>query len=485
MKKNHLLPILLLSSLLASCGSTDDTGSEEEAIDITSFIDDLRLGFKMEGTLVITETYYDDSSFQIPSSSIEEAVTTYEFAFVYENAEDFTGVDRRFYSLEEDEEGNATRSYVMGENAYDDDGYAGIMWLDYDNSVVEGYAVDSNGDRVPYGTNGLLNPFTLTRYDDFSGNGGAYSLSATKAEIVATNWFSTLDEWQDNLTYEDASFEFDADGLVSAHLLSNAANTSSTVTVKQDGNYLTAYVSTTYEATISFSEAGTASSRALVTPAEEKEENEPLANALESMAGEEIILKRQITPYQDGEYVGYDSCANFYYMGEDKGIYSQSYFYYEGDSEPTAPSSSDFLLYTSTSGGYLRVYQLDDTTSKFVMNSSDFSHLDNLYTYDDLAYDISYLSANIFTLNEDGSFTPNEDNIPYIAREVFMSNLDTFTPVDSGYVNDVKIYVNEDETCIDYVLVAYADNSGNHGTMTLTYDGLGTGTPSFDIEIDE
>ena len=92
-----------------------------------------------------------------------------------------------------------------------------------------------------------------------------------------------------------------------------------------------------------------------------------------------------------------------------------------------------------------------------------------------------YLDANIFTLNEDGSYSPNDDNLPYIVRDVFMSTFDTFTPIDSGYVTEVKIYVNEDETCIDRIDVNYEDHVGYSGLFEITFTDLGASKTPFDI----
>ena len=174
-------------------------------------------------------------------------------------------------------------------------------------------------------------------------------------------------------------------------------------------------------------------------------------------------------------------------MGESEGIYGQSFNLYEGDSEPDYPTTSDIILkpYKGTPNTLLRVYQLNDTTNKFSMNSANFSNLDNQFLYNNVKYDLSILSADIFTKNEDGSYTPNIDNIPYITRDLFMSTFDMFTPVDMGYVNDVRVYVNEDETCIDYIEIDYADFTGYSGLMTITYEDLGDSKPAFDIVIDE
>lgn len=185
----------------------------------------------------------------------------------------------------------------------------------------------------------------------------------------------------------------------------------------------------------------------------------------------------------DGVYVGEDSCLTVYNMGEDEGIYSQSYSLEEGEEAPTAPSASDFLLKSVLPGGKLRVHQWNASQNAFQMNSSNFTGIDNVFTYAQVAYSLSGLSANIFDRNEDGSYTPNLDNIPFIVRDVFMSTFDTFTPVDNGYVTDVKVYVDEAENCISHVESTYSDFLGNSGTMNISFSGLGDSKPPFPVEI--
>ena len=119
------------------------------------------------------------------------------------------------------------------------------------------------------------------------------------------------------------------------------------------------------------------------------------------------------------------------------------------------------------------------------MNSANFGNLDNTFLYDNVKYDLSVRSADIFTKNEDGSYSPNADDLSYITRDLFMSTFDMFTPVDMGYVNDVRVYVNEDATCIDHIDIKYADFVGYSGLMTISYQDLGDSKPVFDIVIDE
>ena len=198
---------------------------------------------------------------------------------------------------------------------------------------------------------------------------------------------------------------------------------------------------------------------------------------------DKLTMTRRIVPYIDGNYVGADTYLSIYQLGgqEGGGIYSQAYTLppdqaYETPQEPTA---SDFFLRIDDTSRKMRIYTVNETTGEF--SRAGYSNLDNRFYYEDACLNFDYLDANIFTLNEDGSYSPNDDNLPYIVRDVFMSTFDTFTPIDSGYVTEVKIYVNEDETCIDRIDVNYEDHVGYSGLFEITFTDLGASKTPFDI----
>lgn len=469
----------------SSVGQTSQTPSQTiEPIEINDVIASLRKGFKMTGTLTVDYSYFTDSTFQVPDTMVEEKTNTYTFEFNYEDSDTYTGLDRRFYKLEGD-----TKTYYYGENSFNDNGYAALNYLDYDNTVAQSVAVDSNGDLVPYGTNGLLNPFKLLQREDFKQTAEGFTLSPTKTTLLFTTLFAQVEDYRQNVTFETRNFNFTEDTLTSADLVSYNVDSvsASTVETEEDPHHQT-FIRYNFTVHLDFSEIGTAKSSDMIAPLPVSEENDPLRSALANMVEkEEVTVKRRLTSYIDGEYVGYDNCLTVYYMGESEGIYSQSFNLAEGDSEPTYATTNDYILkpYKGTPNTLLRVYQLNDTTNKFSMNSANFGNLDNTFLYDDVKYDLSVLSADIFTKNEDGSYSPNADNLSYITRDLFMSTFDMFTPVDMGYVNDVRVYVNEDATCIDHIDIKYADFVGYSGLMTISYQDLGDSKPVFDIVIDE
>lgn len=496
MKKRYIsvLTLSLLASLAACSPTTpadnngDDNGNDNDttpAFKINPVISELRKGFTLNGTLKITDTYFEDSDYQVPDTTLTASTTAYNFTLTYQNNDNYMGVDRRFYKVKTNEDGSTYDSYYMGENSYNYGGYAALNYLDYDNTVQTGYAIDSNGDLIPYGVNGLLNPFTYIQRNDFDYKDGKFVLSNDKTSLLFTQLFSTLDDYMSDVTFGTREFNFTEDTLTSAHLVSN--NIQSTVqdtVANEDDPYHLTYTRHVFEVTLNFSELGTANAKNKIAVEPEKAENEPLKNAIANMIEKEVTVNRRIIPYVDGEYIGEDSCLNIYYMGKDEGIYSQAYTLVDGEGLPTAPQAGDYILKSAKSGAKLSVYQPDTTTGEFSLNSSNFTNLNQQFYYDDVTLPFTWagiLDANIFNKNEDGSYSPTVDNIPYITRDLFMSTFDTFSPIDAGYVNDVKIYVDETKNQISHIDVSYEDLVGYSGTMILTYEDLGDSHPDFNI----
>ena len=493
MKKKFIYALTLGALLVsvASCGQTEEPtpgpGPDNQVtkpIEINSTLASLRQGFKVTGTLKVDTTYFTDSTYQVPDTTLSPTSTTYKFTLTFQDNNNYQGVDRRYYEVSTDENGNEYDAYLLGENSFNLDGYAGLNYLDYANKVQTGYAIDTNEELIPYASNGLVNPFKLITRGDFIQTTDGFELSHTKASLLFTTFFSQLESYIPNVSFETRLFDFDEETLNSAHLVSANMNSSSAATVENDTDpYHQTWERFNYDLTLNFSDIGTANAKDLIKSEPEKEENEPLANALANMANSnEITYQRIIHPYIDGEYVGEDTGLSVYYMGDD-GIYSQAYNLEAGETTaPSEPSASDYLLRQVTSTNpYLRVYQYNGST--FTQNASGYSNLDNLYTYKTAYLSFANISPNIFNINEDGSYSPTDDNIPYITRELFMSRFDSFTPVDSGYVNSVKIYVDEEENCIDRIVVLYEDFVGYSGTMTIYFSQLGDSHPAFEIEL--
>ena len=168
MKRKYIsLLALSLVAVTTSCNQTpstpeDDSNNTETPItpiSINNVLTKLRKGFRTTGTFEITESYFTDNNYQVPDEKLESKTTTYKFDLTYQDSEDYTGLDRRYYEVMTDTNGKSYDGYLMGENAYNLDGYAALKYLDYDNTLKTDLAVDQNGDLIPYGTNNLINPF--------------------------------------------------------------------------------------------------------------------------------------------------------------------------------------------------------------------------------------------------------------------------------------------------------------------------------------
>ena len=495
MKRKYisLLALSLVATATSCGGTTPDTPDNPDTpitpISINSVLEDLRKGFKTTGTFEITESYFDDSNYQIPDTVLETKVTTYKFDLTYQDNNNYTGLDRRYYEVLTDTNGQEYDGYIMGENAFNYNGYAALKYLDYDNTVVTGLAVDSNEELIPYGSNSLINPFRLIQRNDLTQTSDGFELTNEKTNIVFEGMFSLLEGYQDNITYSTRLFDFTDKTLNSASFVSKNMDSKLPTTVPtEEEPYHQTYIRYNYKIDMDFSEIGTANASDLIKVEEDKAENEPLKNALASMnASDKITMTRRIVPYRDGEYVGEDTYLTIYQLGGQVGggIYSQAYTLppEQAYETPTKATASDFFLRIEDTNKRMRIYTVNETTGEFTQGG--YSNLDNMFYYKESCFDFSYLDANIFNMNDDGSYSPTDDNLPYIIRNIFMSTFDTFTPIDSGYVTSVKIYVNDDETCIDRIEVNYEDHVGYSGLFEITFSDLGSSKTPFDLVIAE
>ncbi len=503
--KSKAILIALGGLLITGCTST-----LEDPIEINSVIKELRTGFTVTGSVTVTTSYYEDSAYTIPDSEAETTSTTYTYTLVYQNDDDYVGVDRRFYQVIDGES-----EYLFGENSFDYNGYVGIRYLDYDNTLQTTYGVDSDGELSIYALNGLMNPFELVQRNDFkSQSDGSFELSTTKAAVFYAAMFSVLDEYLDAVSFETANFIFSEDSLTEAHFDSyNVDSTQQTTVSVESTNYYQTYPRYHYTADLYFSEIGTSSARDMIQVEPEKEENEPLAEALEVMGKSSgFTYRRRATPYIDGEYAGQDEVVTIYYSHNGKNLtnnsssYSLPYVYSQTYSlddptletyEPTSPSTADFMLYNPTTTGVLYSYEVDDSTiddtNTFSRSgsSSDFYYLSGYYYYDEIFYYQNfaddYMDANIFNINEDGSYSPTIDNLQYIAGDCFMAPIDVYSAISGGYVTDVRVYVEYDETLQSYVfdeiVVEYNQSNTYTGQVVFNYYDFDNSAPAFTFQI--
>ena len=226
MKKPYLLLLGVPLLVLAACGddtvtsASSSSGSEGGSSSVPvaeNFINDkiaaLRTGFRVEGDLIVKESYFADSSFQVPDEALEAKEERYRVVFLFQDHSDYVGIDRRAYEVLED----GSLVYSGGENAYDEGGYAALVYLDYGNQVVRGLAADADGELIPYGANGLINPFKMIQREDLSPvEGWTFSLAPSKASIFFSTLFSQTEGFRQNVAFSTREVTF-GDGSASAH----------------------------------------------------------------------------------------------------------------------------------------------------------------------------------------------------------------------------------------------------------------------------
>ena len=478
-----------LPFMLAGCSNpVDDPTDNPEVVDpisISPVIEKLRNGFKLTGTFKIDENYFTDKTFQVPDTTVSPSSSEYYFVINFENSETYEGVDRRYYTIT-DAGGERVQRYYFGENSFNKDGYAALNYLDYSNEVVTDYAYDENGGFIPYATNGLLNPFKYLQRNDFIQTKDGFVLSTAKTNVLVTSLCSQLDGYQANIDFDTRLFDFTEDNLTKATFVSSNYDSREYHTVPNaEDKYHQAFVRTNYSLDLEFSELGAGKAKELIAPMPEKEENIPLQKALDNMvAAQNYTLTRRVTPYINGAYVGYDSCLSIYHMGKENGVYSQSYNLEEGQALPAEPTASDYILrYRNSSSQVMSIYQVNASTGEFSLNGAGYGSINNVFAYEDLLLPLEGVDADTFIYNEeDGSYSPTDDNLPYITRELFMSTVDSFTPVDYGYVTSFKLYLNEAKDAIDHIDTTYEDHVGYSGTFNITISDVGNSKPAFELK---
>ena len=273
----------------------------------------------------------------------------------------------------------------MGENAFNYNGYAALKYLDYNNTVVTGLAVDTNEELIPYGSNSLINPFRLIQRNDLTQTSDGFELTNEKTNIIFEGMFSLLEGYQDNITYATRLFDFTDKTLNSASFVSNNMDSKLRTTVPtEEEPYHQTYIRYNYKIDMDFSEIGTANASNLIKVEEDKAENEPLKNALASMnASDKITMTRRIVPYIDGEYVGEDTYLTIYQLGGQVGggIYSQAYTLppEQAYETPTQATASDFFLRIEDTNKRMRIYTVNETTGEFTQGG--YANLDNMFYY--------------------------------------------------------------------------------------------------------
>ncbi len=460
---------------LASCGNDDViASSSQESITTAELetISNLRKGFLVEGKVKTTVKYYSDSSYNVPA---EKATTEKDYTFktYYQNSDNYTGVDRRYYKILNNEE-----RYLSGENAYDNNGKVALNYVDYNNNLKsDGYSSNDGYNEDPYGSSGLINPFLLMKDGDFSKKDGKIYLSITKTNVLYNYLLSGLSKFLD-MDVSFASAEFSTD-------FATANMTSYTHKGTAYEDYTNYYSLTDYSIALSISEIGTANAKDALQAEPVKDANNDLGNALRNMEGQSITIERHSITYDGDTKIDSEETVRTYNDG--RNIYMQVYDYVLYPNAPTEATASDVYLAPS-SNMTLTPYALskknEDGTYNFSYAGGSYSSLDGYYYYGEFQPDFT-MSQNIFNKNDDGSYSPTEDNLPYIGGECFVPALNTTEEIGNGICSSMKIYLTEDKEYIDHIVFVFDEDiyTGYTGEIIVTYSNVGNTSIPFTINL--
>ncbi len=477
MKKKILLLALPFVALISSCGegkSSSFSSEETSGLDQNdiSVLTKFKKGFKLEGTLSSVMTYYSDKGYDVPLEGKDQSKTGYSFTLVYQNSDKYTGIDRRYYRVKDD----GSKQYLNGENAYDNNGYVGLNYLDYSNVInTDGYSATDGYNEDPYFSSGLINPFLTLKNSDFHKEDGKIILDSTKNNLLYNLVFSGLAKYVKlGIPLKEGVFSSDFSSYSSESIDYEG-------TTFED--YTTYYVKTKYTINFSFSQIGEADAKNTLQKEPTKTENDPLGKALKSMAGKSITIDRHSITYEGESKIESEESVRTYNDGTD--IYMQVYDYALTPDAPTEPTSSDLYL-KANSKKYLNAYTLsgknEDGTYTFNYNSSSYASIDGYYRYSQFQPYFN-INQNIFNKNEDGSYSPTEDNLPYIGADCFVPAISSTTEIANGYITSMKIYLSSDNSYIDHIQFLFEEDiyTGYTGEIIVTYSNVGNTKLPFSI----
>lgn len=446
MKK--LLICVLTCFSLVGCNNNSNKSSS-----LTNGLELLKKGFTIQGTFTSDKEYYQNSGYDIPTGDSEQF--SYYIDATYQNDENYMGVDRRYYKVDE----NGNKSYSHGENAYSNDGYLYYNYLDYDNvvkndacSYVDYYNV------APYASSGYANPFTLMDATDFEETGdNKYAINNLKGTIFYNYLFGTLENNTPYIQVDTTSFVFnDNDELTTIDFVTKPFYSSETY----GDEYQVIYTKTVFTAKLTVSNVGNANAKDLMKAEEEKPENDVLGTALNNLKNaQSLTIDRHLIPYVDGELQPQEECVTLYYDGSH--IYNQVWEYNTENGEiPQKASASDTYLEADKTG-LMEVYTLNDdgeTFSKDSLKGNYFPSINRLYSYGEFLPGVFSIAVNknVFDLKEENVFIPTQDNIPYVAVDLFVPFLSSVTYIVNGYTTSVEIFLTEDQQNIDRIEVGYS-----------------------------
>ncbi|HBS10292.1 MAG TPA: hypothetical protein DEA28_00925, partial [Firmicutes bacterium] len=240
----------------------------------------------------------------------------------------------------------------------------------------------------------------------------------------------------------------------------------------------------TYDISLTFTQVGTSNSKDALKVEPHKEENDVLQVALNNMVNKPLDIYRKIVSYDNGKKIDAEETIVTYNNGTD--IYMQVFDSDLSDDKiPTSPTASDLYL-KANKGKTLNTYTYDKDGENndfiFTLDTQNYISINGYYTYEVFQPDFA-ISADIFNKNEDGSFSPTEDNLPYIAGDCFVPILNTTSEIAYGQISDLKIYLSDDKTYISNIDIEF-DSTAYQGNIYIKYFDVGKGSIPFNITIE-
>lgn len=474
MKRNLKFCALGLLTILplVGCNNTQNTSESKEQLNTQEVgtLSSLKKGFLVNGKLDLSINYYADSSYNIPSSKASTN-KSYSFKTYYQNSDSYTGIDRRYYKVVNDE-----KRYLSGENAYNNEGKIALNYVNYQNELKnDGYSSQDGYNEDPYGSSGLINPFLLVSSSDFYKKDNKIYLSTSKSNILYNYFFSGISNFLNSgISFNEAEISTDFSSI-------NLTSYPHKGIAYED--YTSYYSITNYSISLEISEIGSANAKDALQAEKEKAENNDLGTAFNNMKNKSITITRHSITYDGDSKIDSEETVTTYNDGSK--IYMQVYDYATTPIAPSEASASDVYLLPDSQGtlfAYVLKEKNDDNTYKFRLDSSTYASISGYYYYSDFQPDFD-ISKNIFNKNEDGSYSPTEDNIPYIGGECFVPALNTTTEIANGYCSSIKIYLTEDKQYIDHIDFTFDEDSytGYTGKIIVSYSDVDSTSIPFTI----
>lgn len=330
-----------------------------------------------------------------------------------------------------------------------EDGASYYKMLNYDNKV-ETYADIYNGVPVNYNYY-CANPFSFLSLEDFSRTSDStYTLSKSKSSFLAVNVLGDIDEAFHSVI-DECEFRFEGENLKSIKIVPHPQHRQRTI--KQDNHYYMLE----QEVILNVDEKGSNVKVNDVKPNNPLDtlEIDKLQTAFNNLKKNNYTLNLEtefkeskmevLEENEEKEYNNYSLYATYFYTGRD--LYFSSRLEEELPEKPSA--DNDVLLYdvgreNLSAYGYSEVESVDNPVFTKAAGSN-FSVIDNSYTYEELNPKLNEIDAKIFNYNkEKNCFSICEEMKQYIGSIAIVPPLSTISEYLGTFGTGMDIYLTND-----------------------------------------